>query len=125
MDEIWMRLAENMSDRVSGPMHLRFVIQPIMATIFAVLAGLKDARAGKSPYFWALLSDPANRVDMLKDGWKSVGKIFVLAVILDLVFQYKVLDTFYPGEVIVVAFLLAIVPYLIVRGLVNRLARKP
>jgi hypothetical protein len=123
MDEIWMRFMENMAFRIDGPGKFRFVLQPVMAIIFAVIAGRKDARTGKPPYFWALLSDPAHRGDMLKDGWKSVGKVFVLAMVLDLVFQVMVLKTVYPGEVVIVAFLLAIVPYLIVRGAVNRFMR--
>ena len=61
---------------------------------------------------------------MLKDGWKSVGKIFVLALILDVVYQIVVQRFVYPGEAIVVALVLAIVPYLLVRGLVTRLARR-
>jgi len=61
---------------------------------------------------------------MLKDGWKSVGKVFVLAVFLDVVYQLKVLHIVYPGEVLIVALTLAIVPYLILRGLVNRLASR-
>ena len=124
MDEIWLRFMENMSDRVSGPMKFRFVLQPVMAIIFATIAGLKDARLGKTPYFWGLVSDPLNRRDMLKDGWKSVGKVFVLAIILDVVFQIKVLGTVYPGETLIVAFLLAIVPYLLLRGLVTRVASR-
>jgi hypothetical protein len=40
------------------------------------------------------------------------------------IFQIMVLGTVYPGETIVVAFLLAIVPYIILRGLVTRLARR-
>lgn len=123
MDEIWMRFMENMSFRIDGPGKFRFVLQPVMAIIFAVIAGRKDARTGKPPYFWALLTDPAHRGDMLKDGWKSVGKVFVLAIVLDLVFQVMVLKTVYPGEVVIVAFLLAIVPYVIVRGAVNRFMR--
>lgn len=124
MDEMWMRFVENLADRVSGPMKFRLLLQPVMAVIFAVISGLKDARAGKPPYFWALLTDPAHRRDMIRDGWKSVGKVFVLALILDVVYQVIVLRFVYPGEAIVVALALAIVPYLIVRGLVTRIARK-
>jgi len=122
MGDIWNRIVENLVDRVSGPMKFRIILQPVMASIFAILAGLKDAKAGKSPYFWALLTDPANRADMLKDGWKSVGKVFLLAMALDVVYQIIVLHTVYPGEVLIVALALAIVPYVIVRGLVGRLA---
>jgi len=124
MDDIWMRFVQDMVDRVSGPMKFRLLLQPVMASIFAIMAGLKDAKAGKPPYGWALFTDPAHRVDMIKDGWKSVGKVFILAIVLDVVYQIVVLRFVYPGEVIIVAFLLAIVPYLILRGLVNRIARR-
>jgi hypothetical protein len=123
MDDIWMRVVENMADRVSGPMKFRLVLQPVMAAIFAIIAGLKDAKAGKPPYFWALVSDPAHRMSMLTDGWKSVGKVFLLAIALDVVYQVIVQRFVYPGEVLLVAMFLAIMPYLILRGLVTRLAR--
>ena len=61
---------------------------------------------------------------MLKDGWKSVGKVFVLALILDVVYQIVATRFVYPGEAIITAVLLAIVPYLLLRGLITRLARK-
>jgi hypothetical protein len=121
MGEVWIRIAENLADRVSGPMKFRLLLQPTMASILAVIAGLKDARAGKPPYFWALLTVPEHRADMLKDGWKSVGKVFMLAMVLDVVYQIIVARFVYPGEVVIVAVMLAIVPYLIVRGLVRRI----
>lgn len=123
MEDIMMRIVENLTDRVSGPMHFRLLLQPVMAIIFATLAGLKDAKAGNPPYFWALFSNPLHRREMLKDGWKSVGKVFVLAIILDVIYQMMVLGFVYPGEVIIVAFVLAILPYLLLRGLVTRIAR--
>lgn len=124
MDDLWMRFVENMIDRVSGPMKFRLLLQPIMASIFAIVSGLKDARAGKPAYFWGLLSNPSQRSEMLRDGWKSVGKVFLLALVLDVIYQMIVERFVYPGEAIVVAFVLAIVPYLLLRGLVTRLARK-
>jgi hypothetical protein len=123
MEDFWMRLMENMSFRIDGPMKFRFVLQPTMAVVFAVIAGIKDARSGKPPYLWSLVSDPDHRGDLVKDGWKSVGKVFMLAIVLDIAFQIMVLHTVYPGEVIIVAFLLAILPYVALRGLVTRIAR--
>lgn len=124
MDDLWARIVADMVGRVSGPMKFRLLLQPVMAAIFAVRSGLGDARAGKPPYFWALFTDPAHRADMLRDGWKSIGKVFVLAMVLDVVYQIIAMRFVYPGEVIVVAILLAIVPYLLIRGLVTRLARR-
>jgi hypothetical protein len=124
MDDMWMRIVTDLTDRVSGPMKFRLVLQPVMAAVYAILSGLKDARAGKPPYFWSLATDPGSRAEMIKDGWKSVGKVFVLALVLDVIYQFIELRFIYPGEAIIVALVLAIVPYLILRGLVNRLARK-
>ena len=61
---------------------------------------------------------------MLKDGWKSVGTVFVLALLLDVVYQLIAIRFVYPGEAITTAVLLAIVPYLLLRGLVTRLVRQ-
>jgi hypothetical protein len=105
-------------------MKFRLILQPLMAATMAVIAGLKDARSGKPPYFWALFSHQGSRVDMLKDGWKSVGRVFLLAVALDVVYQIIEQHFVYPGEAIIVAFILAIVPYLLIRGLVTRMARR-
>ena len=123
MDNVWIRFGSQLIARVSGPMKFRLVLQPLMASFFAIRSGLADAKAGKTPYFWCLLSDPSQRADMLKDGWKSVGRVFILALVLDVIYQLIVLRFVYPGEAIAVAFILAIVPYLIVRGLTTRLAR--
>ncbi len=58
---------------------------------------------------------------MLRTGWQSVGKVFILALILDAIYQYIELRWFYPGEAIAVALSLAIIPYTLLRGPVNRL----
>ncbi len=123
MDQMWERLGTQLLARVSGPMKFRLVLQPCMAAFFAIRAGLADARAGKAPYFWGLLWDHGQRAEMLKDGWKSVGRVFILALVLDAVYQIIVIHFVYPGEMVIVAFILAIVPYLILRGLTTRLAR--
>ena len=59
---------------------------------------------------------------MAKNGWKSVGKVFILAIVLDVVYQLiEHRWTVYPGEAVLVAIILAIVPYLLIRGPVNRI----
>jgi hypothetical protein len=43
--------------------------------------------------------------------------------VLDLIYQFTVLEGFRPAETLVIARLLAIVPYVLIRGLVERVAR--
>jgi hypothetical protein len=125
IDHLVARIMENMVARVTGPMKFRLVLQPCMAIFFAVREGLKDARQGKPPYFWACLTDRGEREAMLKEGWKSIGKVFILAVVLDIVYQLiEHRWTVYPGEAALVAIILAIIPYLLVRGPINRLVRR-
>ncbi len=123
MDDMWTRVGEQLMARVSGPMHFRLYLQPGMAAILAIIAGLKDAKMGRPPYFWSLATDSTHRAEMLKDGWKRVGRVFILALVLDAIYQGIVLHYFYVGEAIIVAIVLAIVPYVLLRGIVTRLAR--
>lgn len=123
MAELWDRIVENLFVRLDGPLHFRFILQPLMAILFAVVNGLKDARDDKPAYFWSIATNPGHRKELLQEGWKHVGKIFILAVLLDLIYQIVAYHRFYPGETLIVAFLLAIIPYLVMRGPVNRVAR--
>ena len=99
---IWVRAIGNLIDRVSGPMNFRFILQPIMASIFAIIAGLKDAKTGKPPYLWNLMTARSHRTDIIKAGWKSVGKVVLVALVLDIAYQVIVLHSVYPGEAIIV-----------------------
>ncbi len=124
MDDFLNRIFENLIGRVSGPLKFRLILQPVMAVIFAIRAGLKDAKEGRPPYFWALFTHTAERRQLLRDGWKSVGRISILAIVIDAVYQFIVCRCFYPGEALIVAFVLAIVPYLLIRGPLSRIARR-
>jgi len=100
------------------------ILQPLMVTILAILDGLKDARAGRSPYLWTILSDPAQRAGYLREGLKRVSRVIVFALLMDAIYQFMVLGRFYPGEALVIAFVLAFLPYLLLRGPVARIARR-
>jgi hypothetical protein len=124
MEDLLTRIFENLIDRVSGPMKFRLILQPLMAIIFAVRSGLKDAKGGSPAYFWALFTDSAHRRDMVRDGWKSVGRVYILAVVIDVIYQLIVFRWVYPVEALLVAAILAFIPYLLIRGPVNRIARR-
>ena len=123
MDEQLSRVLNDLVGRVSGPMSFRLVLQPAMAIILAIRAGLHDARAGRPAYFWTILTNPGDRRDLLREGWTAVAKVFLAAVLIDVIYQFVVLRFVYLGEALLVAFILACVPYLLIRGFVDRLAR--
>ena len=109
--------------RTEGPMSFRLIVQPLVALFFAFRDGIRDAREGQSPYFWALFTEPAHRRDMLESGWKSIGKVFIIAIFLDLIFQYIVFRDLRPIGALLTGIILAVVPYLLLRGPVNRIIR--
>jgi hypothetical protein len=122
MEEILTHLWKVLVGQLHGPLAFRLILQPSVAVILAIRAGLGDARDGRPAYFWAVLMDLDHRKDLLREGWKDVGKIFVFAVVLDVICQLIVFRRLYPGEALLVAAILAILPYLVVRGPVNRIA---
>ena len=124
MEELIARGWEGLMDRIGGPMTFRLILQPLMATLLAVRDGLKDAREGRPPYFWTLLTNPSQRVELLLEGWRSIARVFILAVAMDLIYEWIMGRWFYPFETLTVAILLAVIPYLVLRGPVNRIARR-
>jgi hypothetical protein len=105
-------------------MKFRLILQPVMALIFATRAAIRDAREGQPPFLWAVFTDPRERQRLLQSGWKDVGKVFIIAMLIDAVYQVIAIRWLYPGEMVIVAILLAIVPYLLVRGPLNRILRR-
>ena len=119
-----MRGWEGLVDRIGGPMTFRLILQPAMAALLALRAGLKDAREGRPPYFWTLLTEPGQRVDLLRECWRSIARVFILTVVMDFIYEWVMGRWFYPLETLIVAIVLAVVPYLLLRGPINRIARR-
>ena len=122
--EILTRFWDQLIAQPSGPLAFRLYIQPAMAAFFAVRDGLKDARVGRPPYLRTILFDPSQRGAFLREGLKRVSRVIVFAFVMDTIYQYLVLHTFYLGEALVTVFALAVLPYLLIRGPVDRIARR-
>jgi hypothetical protein len=104
-------------------MNLRLIIQPTVAIILAIRAGLRDARQERPAFLWGVLRNPAHRRELLREGWKDVGKVFLLATILDVVYQLIVQKGVYILETLLTGVTLAIVPYVLLRGPISRIAK--
>jgi hypothetical protein len=121
MEELLKRVLANMGGRVDGPFAFRLFLQPLVAATFAVRAGLRDARAGRPAYGWSVCFDRRHSRELLLEGWKDVARVFFAAVIVDVIYEIVVFHWIYPGESLVVAAILAILPYLLIRDVSSRI----
>ena len=113
--------------RFDGPLHFRLFVQPLVASLIAVRDGRHDARQGRGAYLWSVLTDGTQRRHLLLHGWQGVSKVFALAVVLDFIYQFIAWRELRPLQALLTAAVLALIPYVLLRGPVNRLAqlRKP
>jgi hypothetical protein len=113
--------------RFDGPLHFRLIVQPLMAILFAVRDGSRDSREGRAAYLWSLATDPTQRRYLLESGWKGISKVFVLALVLDVVYQLMEWHTVKVLQALLTAIVLAVIPYAALRGPVNRVmaSRRP
>jgi hypothetical protein len=120
------RFWTDLIDRTDGVMTFRFYLQPTMALITAAIDGWRDARAGRRPYAWLLVNAPtrAERVALWREGITATTRILLLGVAMDVIYQFRTFGGFkYPLEAFVLAVTLAFIPYLLLRGPFQRLAR--
>jgi hypothetical protein len=116
------RVWRNVIDRPNGALSFRFILQPSVAAFFAIRDGLRDARRNRSPFFWTIFWNPRERMGRLREGLNATAKIILLGILMDTVYQTLELRTFYPNEALIVALLLAFLPYVVARGLATRIA---
>jgi len=127
MDTILQMLLHRFSHligRFSGPLNFRLFVMPTVVIVLAIRADRRDAREGRPAPLGAFLTNPTERRRLFRSAVKDVGRIFLMAIVLDTVYQIFVLRFFYPGEVLVVAVVCAVVPYVLVRGPITRFVRR-
>jgi hypothetical protein len=115
------RGVEQLLGRAGGPLHFRLVMMPTVVTILAIRADRKDAREGRPAPLGAFFRDPVERRRLLGIALKDVGRIFLVAVVLDTSYQLIAFRWIYPAQLLIVAVGCAIVPYVLVRGPIIRL----
>jgi hypothetical protein len=113
---------EDLPTRLAGPGRFRFVLQPLVATLLGIRSGVADARAGRLPYLFGLVTDRRRRRELVRDGLATVANLLLLGVLLDAVFQWVILGVSHPGAALVVGPVLIVAPYAIARALSNRVA---
>ena len=111
--EVLARIWQNMLDRPGGPFVFRFVLQPIMAVIAALRDGIQDARTGRTPFLWTVLADPTQRIGRLDEALIATSRIILLGLAMDAIYQFIEFKAFHPAETVIIALLLAFVPYVV------------
>ena len=123
VDDLLTRFWSDLVGRVHGPLSFRFVLQPLVALIFATRDGIVDARQGRPPYFWTIFTRPRERWELLREGGKAVARVIALGVLMDVVYQVLIFHRIYAPQLIVIVLALAFLPYVVFRGPINRIAK--
>ena len=105
-------------------MVFRFVLQPIVALLVALRDGVHDARTGRDPFLWTVITNPAQRRGRVEEALIATSRIILLGLVMDIIYQWIEFDSFHPAEAVIIALLLAFLPYVLLRGLVTRIARR-
>lgn len=121
MVDPFARMVESLARRVDGPLHFRLIVQPIVAAVMALRAGMRDERDGKPPFLWAVLLRTADHRELLGEAWRDLKNVLIIALTLDVIYQLIVHRWIYLLELAITVTALAVVPYILVRGPLNRI----
>jgi hypothetical protein len=123
MGDWWNGFWADLIGRTTGPFAFRFLLQPAVAMLYAIRDGVRDADADRPAYFWSVVTGSSDRREQLHEGWAAVARVIGIGVAIDLIYQVMVFRRVHPLQLAVIVLLLAFVPYLLLRGPVNRIAR--
>jgi hypothetical protein len=115
MDEFLIRTFHQLLERPAGPFRFRFVLQPLAAAVIAVRAGLRDAGLNRDSFLRSFRAEPSKRSALIHDAWTDIAKVFIIAAVLDGIYQVVMFRWFYPLQTLIVAGVLSIVPYFLIR----------
>jgi hypothetical protein len=123
VEDFFRQFFEHLLGRMSGPMWIRILIQPSVSFIIGMRAGANDAHRHQPPFGWSVLSGHTHRRTLLKQAWGDIARVFIVSIVIDLIYQISVLRWIYPLQAVLVATVLAAVPYTLARGPINRLMK--
>jgi hypothetical protein len=105
---------------LGGKFQLRLILQPLAAILLGLKFGIRDAKAGKLPFFQALVEKGGDRAKLLREAARDAVIPLAVALLLDSILQHMINGRIRPLASVVVGGLLVFLPFLIVRALTNR-----
>ena len=120
MNEVLERVVEGIVARVTGPMSMRFLLQPVAAILVGIRDGRLDARAGTPPYIFDLVFRPEGRRRALSSALQTLLIPMTVGTILDAIAQYLIFQRVHILPAMLVGAFVMGVPYSLARGISNR-----
>lgn len=110
--------------RLTGPLNLRFILQPIMAIALGIRDGIRDAKSGTPPFVSAILADPKAHKAHIRKALRSLLVPLVVATVLDGISQYLLFGWIRVSGAVVMGATLMGLPYIVARALTNRIVSR-
>ena len=76
-------IGSDLIGRLHGPFSFRFVLQPIMAAIFAVRYGVEDADEEAGRLLLEVVANPAEQGQLLREGFHHMLRVIALGVVMN------------------------------------------
>lgn len=120
---LWAGIWRDLTGRgmFGGAFQIRLILQPLVAILLGSRFGLRDAKQGKPTFFMCLVDGKHDRWSTLKQGLRDAIVPLCVAFILDGILQRMILGHIRPLGAVVVGSLLVFLPFVIGRGLANRI----
>jgi hypothetical protein len=114
---------DELPQRLTGPVRLRFVLQPLVAILLGWRSGRADVRAGRPAYLYGLVTGSVDRKASLRNGFAVVRDLVAVGIVLDAVAQLLIYRQVHPGAAVVIGPVLICLPYAVSRALSYRIVR--
>jgi hypothetical protein len=116
------QILEDVHKMMVGPGHLRFLVQPAVAVLLGLRDGRIDSHAGLRPFGVELRAKQGREQwAHLKQALRRVVVPLCLAILLSLIFQFVIRGRSRLIPALAFASMLVALPYLIARGIANRI----
>jgi hypothetical protein len=130
MPNFLMEIWDNLLERTTGPLILRFLFGPLQSILAAGKFAKRDVRKQYPPYLYRFLATSRQRKVLKRQRRNNTFRLFIFSTSFDISYQIIALDivgikmTFMPLEAALVALVLTVMPYLFIRGTVYRQTAK-
>jgi hypothetical protein len=119
------QIVNNIIATITGPLGFRFILQPTVAILLAIRDGRIDAQLKKAPFLFDSITNPTHRRTNIRSALRSILTSIIVGIITDAIAQHLIFHQVRIVSAVFVGCIVISLPYLIMRGLTNRICSKP